>query len=145
LSGKIDRIRAEVLVGVETFELAWSGKDRLAHLADELCRTLVETDHRALRIGLFSIEIEHVLHAGDILGVDLRNAPHVLAPWFQVIFGQAPAHETPSFEEDFTRAGWWKTKAGLIAFQTEVLKYISWASVLSVISSAGPMTSADRN
>ena len=32
--------------------------------------------------------------------------------------------EVPSFEEDFTRAGWWKTKAGLIAFQTEVLKYI---------------------
>jgi len=32
--------------------------------------------------------------------------------------------EVPSFEEDFTRAGWWKTKAGLIAFQTEVLKYL---------------------
>jgi hypothetical protein len=32
--------------------------------------------------------------------------------------------EVPSFEEDFTRAGWWKTKAGLIAFRTEVLKYI---------------------
>jgi hypothetical protein len=32
--------------------------------------------------------------------------------------------EIPSFEEDFTRAGWWKTQAGLIAFQTEVLKYI---------------------
>jgi hypothetical protein len=42
-------------------------------------------------IGLFSIEVEHVLHAGHILGVDLRNAPHILAPWFQVIFGQAPA------------------------------------------------------
>src|SRR5207237_4781914 len=81
-----------LILAVETFELAWSGRDRLAHLADELCRTLVETDHRALRIGLFSIEVEHVLHAGDIVGVDLRNAPHVLAPWFQVIFGQAPAH-----------------------------------------------------
>jgi hypothetical protein len=32
--------------------------------------------------------------------------------------------EVPSFEEDFTRAGWWKTNAGLIAFQTEVAKYI---------------------
>src|SRR6516165_7999975 len=72
-----------LILAVETFELAWSGRDRLAHLADELCRTLVETNHRALRIGLFSIEVEHVLHAGDILGVDLRNAPHVLAPWFQ--------------------------------------------------------------
>src|ERR1700755_42136 len=67
-----------LILAVETFELAWSGRDRLQHLADELCRTLVETDHRALRIGLFSIEVEHVLHAGDILGVDLRNAPHVL-------------------------------------------------------------------
>src|SRR5215831_2821473 len=59
-----------LILAVETFELAWSGRDRLAHLTDELCRTLVETDHRAHRIG-----------------VDLRNAPHVLAPWFQVIFG----------------------------------------------------------
>jgi hypothetical protein len=32
--------------------------------------------------------------------------------------------EVPSFEEDFTRAGWWKTRAGVIAFQTEILKYI---------------------
>lgn len=38
--------------------------------------------------------------------------------------GTAVYIEVPSFEEDFTRAGWWKTKAGLIAFQTEVLKYI---------------------
>jgi DUF218 domain len=38
--------------------------------------------------------------------------------------GTAVRIEIPSFEEDFTRAGWWKTKAGLIAFQTEVLKYI---------------------
>jgi hypothetical protein len=27
---------------------------------------LVETDHRALRIGLFGVEIEHILHAGDM-------------------------------------------------------------------------------
>jgi uncharacterized SAM-binding protein YcdF (DUF218 family) len=38
--------------------------------------------------------------------------------------GIAVRIEVPSFEEDFTRAAWWKTKAGLIAFQTEVLKYI---------------------
>src|SRR6266508_1070840 len=42
-----------LVLAVGTLELAWSGRDRLAHLADELCRTLVETDHRALRIGLF--------------------------------------------------------------------------------------------
>lgn len=38
--------------------------------------------------------------------------------------GTAVRIEVPSFEEDFSRAGWWKTKAGLIAFQTEVQKYI---------------------
>ena len=33
--------------------------------------------------------------------------------------------EVPSFEpEDYTRAGWWKSERGLIAFQNEVLKYI---------------------
>ena len=32
--------------------------------------------------------------------------------------------EVPSFGEDFTRAGWLKTNAALIAFQTEVAKYI---------------------
>src|SRR5262249_52156194 len=70
----------------------WSGRDRLAHLADEFCRALVETDHRALRVGVFSLEVEHGLPAGDKPDDDPRKAPHVLAPWFQVIFGQAPAH-----------------------------------------------------
>jgi hypothetical protein len=32
--------------------------------------------------------------------------------------------EVPSHEEEFTRAGWWRTRAGLIAFGTEILKYI---------------------
>src|SRR5438477_580946 len=65
---------------------------RLACLTDELGRTLVETDHRALWIGLFGIEVEHILHAGDVFAVDLRNAPHVLAPGLEVVFGQASAH-----------------------------------------------------
>jgi hypothetical protein len=30
----------------------------------------------------------------------------------------------PSFEEDLPRAGWWRTRAGLIAFSTELFKYI---------------------
>jgi hypothetical protein len=42
----------------------------------------------------------------------------------RVFHGAAVRIEVPSFEEDFSHAGWWKTKAGLIAFQTEVLKYI---------------------
>jgi hypothetical protein len=32
-------------------------------------------------------------YSATLLGVDLRNAPHVLAPWFQVIFGQAVSRE----------------------------------------------------
>jgi hypothetical protein len=36
-------------------------------------------DHRAFRVGLFSIEVEYILHAGDELAIDLRNAPHVFA------------------------------------------------------------------
>jgi hypothetical protein len=64
----------------------------LADFADELGRALVEADHRALGIGVFRVEIEHILHAGDVLAVDLRNAPHVLTPRLEVVFGQPPAH-----------------------------------------------------
>src|SRR5262245_38036520 len=88
---QVGRAIALVLV-VVTLELARLGRDRLPDLADELGWALVEADHRALRIGLFGIEIEHILHAGDILAVDLRNAPHVLAPRLEVVFGQPPAH-----------------------------------------------------
>jgi hypothetical protein len=57
-----------------------------------LGRALVETDDGALWIGVFRVEIEHIFHAGDVFAVDLRNAPHVLAPGLKVVFGQAPAH-----------------------------------------------------
>ena len=80
------------ILAVVTFEPARSGRDRLAYLTNELGRALVETDHRALGIGLFSIEVEHILHAGDVLAVDQRNAPHVLAPGLEAIFRQPPAH-----------------------------------------------------
>src|SRR5271166_3824085 len=86
-----------LILAVVTFELARRGRDRLAYLADELGRALVEADHRALRIGLFGIEIEHILHAGDVFAVDPWNAPHVLAPGLEVIFGQnacAPSRAT---------------------------------------------------
>src|SRR5580658_873019 len=81
-----------LILAVVALKLARRCRDRLAYLADELGWTLVETDHRALRIGLFGIEVEHILHAGDVLAVDLRNAPHVLAPRLEVVFGQPPAH-----------------------------------------------------
>ena len=81
-----------LVLAVVALDLARLGRDRLAHLADELGRALVETDDRTLRIGGFGIEVEHILHAGDVFAVDLRNAPHVLAPGLEVVFGQAPAH-----------------------------------------------------
>ena len=77
---------------IVTLRLTWRGRDRLAHLADQLCRTFVEANHRALRIGLFGIEIKHVLHPRDIGAVNLRNAPHVPPPRLQVVLGQTPAH-----------------------------------------------------
>jgi hypothetical protein len=54
-------------------------------LADELDRALVEADHRPLRIGRLGVEIEHVFHAGDVIRVDLGDAPHVLAPWLEMV------------------------------------------------------------
>ena len=89
-----EQVRGSVafIFAVVALDLPRLGRDRPADLADELDRALVEADHRALGIGRFGIKIEHVLHTGDIVGVDLRNAPHVLAPWLEVIFGQAPTH-----------------------------------------------------
>jgi hypothetical protein len=71
---EIDGAVAAILV-IVAFELARLGRDRLAHLADELDRALVEADHRPVGIGRFSIEVEHVFHAGDIFAVDPGNAP----------------------------------------------------------------------
>ena len=80
------------VLAVVALDLARLGGDRLAHFADELDRALVEADHRPLRVGRFGVEIEHVLHAGDVIRVDLGNAPHVLAPRLEIVLGQAPAH-----------------------------------------------------
>src|SRR6266705_2970803 len=68
------------------------GRDRLPDLADELGRAFVKANDWALRIGRLRIEVEHILHAGDVFAIDLRNAPHVLAPRLEVVFGQTPAH-----------------------------------------------------
>ena len=63
---QVDRAVAAVLA-VVALQLAGLGRDRLAHLADQLGRALVEAHHRPLRIGGFGIEIEHILHAGDVV------------------------------------------------------------------------------
>src|SRR5258706_15606217 len=88
---EIDGAVTAVLV-VIALDLARLGRDRLADLADQLDRALVEADHRPLWIGRFGIEVEHVFHAGDIFAVDPGNAPHILAPGFETVFGQPPAH-----------------------------------------------------
>ena len=80
------------VLAIVTLQLSRLGLDRLANLADELGRAFVETDHRALPIRPFSIEVEHIFHAGDELAVDLWDAPHVLAPGLELVFRQAPAH-----------------------------------------------------
>jgi amidohydrolase family protein len=88
---EIDGAVAAVLV-IVTFELTRPGRDRLAHLADQLDWAFIEADHRPRGIGRFGIEVEHVFHAGDIFAVDPGNAPHILAPWLETVFGQPPAH-----------------------------------------------------
>lgn len=80
------------VLSVVALDLSWLGEDRLAHLADEPPRALIEADRRPLRIRRFGIEIEHALHAGDVIRIGLRNAPHVLAPRLQDVYGHAPAH-----------------------------------------------------
>ena len=77
---------------VVALELPGLGRDRLSQLADQLGRALVEAHHRPLRIRRFGVEVEHVLHAGDVGAIHLRNAPHVLAPWLEVVLSQTPTH-----------------------------------------------------
>jgi hypothetical protein len=42
--------------------------------------------------GRFGIEVENVFHAGDIFAIDPGNAPHILAPGLETVFGQPAAH-----------------------------------------------------
>jgi hypothetical protein len=49
------------------------GRDRLANLADELDRALVEADYRPVGIGRLGIKVEHVFHAGDVFAVAARQ------------------------------------------------------------------------
>src|ERR1700674_488350 len=81
---------AAILV-VEAFGPSRRRRDRLARFADELGGAFVEADHRPLRVWLLGIEIEHILHAGDVLGVDFGDAPHVLLPGLEMVLGQASA------------------------------------------------------
>src|SRR4051794_37409088 len=86
---QVHRPGTPVLV-VEALHLPRRGRDRLAHLADELGRALVEAHDGALRVRCLGIEVEHVLHAGDELAVDARDAPHLLTPGLERVLGEAP-------------------------------------------------------
>ena len=76
---EIDRAIAAIFA-VVTFELSRLGRDWRSHFTDQLRRAFVEAYNWPVWIGGLRLEIEHILHAGDIFAVDLGNAPHVFAP-----------------------------------------------------------------
>ncbi len=88
---EIDGAVATVLV-IVTLALSRLRWDRPAHLADELDGGFVEADQRPLGITRFSVEIEHIFHAGDVFAIDMGNAPRVPTPRLEVIIGQPSAH-----------------------------------------------------
>ena len=88
---EIDGAVAAIFV-IVALALSRLGRNRLTYLADQLDGGLVETDQRPLGIGRLGVEIEHVLHAGDVFAVDTGNAPHLPAPWLEVVIGQPAAH-----------------------------------------------------
>jgi hypothetical protein len=47
---------------------------------------LIKADHRVLRIVGFGIEVQDILHARHVFAVHLWNAPHLLAPGFELVF-----------------------------------------------------------
>src|ERR1700692_4915520 len=142
---EIDGAVAAVLV-IVAFELARRGRDWLAHLADELDRAFVEADHRSLGIGRFGIKVEHVFHAGDVFAIDMGNAPHVLAPRLDVIFGQPPANrlvrQTPMFStrDQSARPKLPSTKRRLFRYTVEP----PTATVQAISSSLLPASAASN-
>jgi uncharacterized SAM-binding protein YcdF (DUF218 family) len=60
-----------------------------------------------------------------IIPTEIFSARRVRWIFRREFSGENVRIEVPSFEpENYTRAEWWRTEAGLIAFQNEVLKYI---------------------
>jgi hypothetical protein len=51
------------VLAIVALDLPGRGRSRLAHFAQELDRALRRSDHRALRIGRFGIEVEHIAMA----------------------------------------------------------------------------------
>jgi hypothetical protein len=76
---------------------------------------------------------------------EILSARRVRSIFHRKFHGTGVRIEVPSFEEHFTRAGWWKTNAGLIAFQTEVVKYIYYRFKYFFIDFFGPAAFTARN
>jgi hypothetical protein len=69
--------------------LAGFRRHRHTRLADELAGRLVEADDRPIGVGRLRVELQHIFHSGDVLGVELGNAPHLLLPRLEVYLGEA--------------------------------------------------------
>src|SRR6202034_4599336 len=80
------------ILAIIPLELTWCRRDWFAHLANQLGWAFVAANHWMRRIEFFGIKIENILHPGDIAAVDLRDAPHIPAPWLQIVLGQTSAH-----------------------------------------------------
>lgn len=72
------------ILAIVAFELARIGRNGLAQFADQL--------DRALEIGRFGIELEHVFHASDMFAIDLGKALPIPTPRLEAVLGQPPAY-----------------------------------------------------
>jgi len=66
---------------------ARGGRNRRLHLADELARRLVHADYWESAVIRAHVDVEHLFHAGDELGVALRrNHPSYFLPRLELVF-----------------------------------------------------------
>jgi hypothetical protein len=65
---------------------------RRPDFANERLRRFVDADDGGSGARPRRVEAEHVLHARDVRGVDLRDRPHLFLPRFQGVLRQAPAN-----------------------------------------------------
>lgn len=82
---QVPRTVAFVLV-IKPLHLTTTGGQRLPRFLVQLLTVSSKTDLGLARIIGFSIQIQDILHCRDKLSPDLRNAPLLLLPGFQVIF-----------------------------------------------------------
>ena len=71
---------------IETLDFSGSRRDRLSSFSNQLLARFIKADCRALLIVIFSVQIEHVFHAGDELGVDFTDAPLLFQPRLEFVF-----------------------------------------------------------